>query len=216
MKKLYLSVIFILLVTTLFAQSRTVELTHYLLPEFTPGTVIMKDRSQNFAVLNYNLLSEEMLFNQRGKILAIGADIIDSVDSVIIGERRFVVFNGKFIEVLMEGDKNLYAEYKCSLIMPGTPSAYGTTNETASTKAYSALYSGGMMYELKLPDGFKIRPYINYWIKQGYKMEKFVNIKQLSKILKAKDSNIKSYCRANKVDFKNPSTVRSLVDFLNQ
>lgn len=61
MKKLYLSVIFILLVTTLFAQSRTVELTHYLLPEFTPGTVIMKDRSQNFAVLNYNLLSEEML-----------------------------------------------------------------------------------------------------------------------------------------------------------
>jgi hypothetical protein len=176
----------------------------------------MKDRSQNFAVLNYNLLSEEMLFNQRGKILAIGADIIDSVDSVIIGERRFVVFNGKFVEVLLEGDKNLYAEYKCSLIMPGTPSAYGTTNETASTKAYSALYSGGMMYELKLPDGYKTRPYIHYWIKQGVKMEKFANIKQLSKILKSEVSKIKSYYRSTKVDFNNPSTVRGLVDFLNQ
>lgn len=214
MKLISFLVILSLSATSLYTQSKSVELTHYLLPDFTSGSVVMKDGSVNFALLNYNILSEEMLFNQRGKILALGADMIRSIDTVTIGGRKFVVENGKFFELLYSGKDELMAEYRCSLIAPGTPAAYGTTTETASAKAYSSLYAGGMVYELTLPDGYKTRPYINYWIKREGKLSKFINIKQLSSIYKANSADIKRYNKNSAVDFKVPSTIANLIIYL--
>lgn len=216
MKLISFLVILSLSATSLYTQSKSVELTHYLLPEFTSGSVIMKDGSVNFALLNYNLLSEEMLFNQRGKILALGADMIRSIDTVTIGGRKFVVENGKFFELLYSGKDELMAEYRCSLIAPGTPAAYGTTTETASAKAYSSLYAGGMVYELTLPDGYKTRPYINYWIKREGKLSKFINIKQLTALYKPSSAKIKEYAKTNTIDFKSPDSIVQILEFLEK
>ena len=216
MKFIYLLLIFSISAVSLSSQSRSIELTHYLLQEFTPGTVIMKDHSINFATLNYNLLSEEMLFNQQGKILALGPEVVKNIDTIIIEDRKFVVNSGKFIELLYSGKDELYAEYRCTLIMPGTPSAYGTTTETAATKSYSSLYAGGVLYELTLPDGYKTRPYINYWLKREGKMIKFINIKQLGNLYKEKSSEFKAYTKTNPVDFKNPLSVAEVVKYIEE
>ena len=216
MKYIFLMVIISLSAASLGSQNRSIEITHYLLSEFTPGTVIMKDRSINFAVLNYNLLSEEMLFNQQGKILALGPDIVKDIDTVKIGERKFVIQNNKFVELLYSGKDELFAEYRCTLVMPGTPSAYGTTTQTAATKSYSSLYAGGVLYELTLPEGYKTRPYINYWLKRDGKMTKFINIKQLGNLYKEKSSEFKAYTRSNEVDFKNPDNVTEIVKFIEK
>ena len=215
MKYIYLLLIFSISAVSLNSQSRSIELTHYLLPEFTPGTVIMKDRSINFATLNYNLLSEEMLFNQLGKILALGPEIVKNIDTVTIGERKFIVQNSKFVELLYSGKDELFAEYRCTLIMPGTPSAYGTTTQTAATKTYSSLNVGGILYELTLPDGYKTRPYINYWLKREGKLMKFINIKQLGNLYKTKTTEFKAYTKINKVDFKNPDSIAKLLKHID-
>ncbi|PKO95641.1 MAG: hypothetical protein CVU12_09200 [Bacteroidetes bacterium HGW-Bacteroidetes-7] len=215
MKYIYLLLIFSISAVSLNSQSRSIELTHYLLPEFTPGTVIMKDRSINFATLNYNLLSEEMLFNQLGKILALGPEIVKNIDTVTIGERKFIVQNSKFVELLYSGKDELFAEYRCTLIMPGTPSAYGTTTQTAATKTYSSLNVGGILYELTLPDGYKTRPYINYWLKREGKLMKFINIKQLGNLYKTKTTEFKAYTKVNKVDFKSPDSIVKLLKHID-
>lgn len=215
MKYIYLLLIFSISAVSLNSQSRSIELTHYLLPEFTPGTVIMKDRSINFATLNYNLLSEEMLFNHLGKILALGPEIVKNIDTVTIGERKFIVQNSKFVELLYSGKDELFAEYRCTLIMPGTPSAYGTTTQTAATKTYSSLNVGGILYELTLPDGYKTRPYINYWLKREGKLMKFINIKQLGKLYKTKTTEFKAYTKVNKVDFKSPDSIAKLLKHID-
>lgn len=215
MKYIYLLLIFSISAVSLNSQSRSIELTHYLLPEFTPGTVIMKDRSINFATLNYNLLSEEMLFNQQGKILALGPEIVKNIDTVTIGERKFIVQNSKFVELLYSGKDELFAEYRCTLIMPGTPSAYGTTTQTAATKSYSSLNAGGILYELTLPDGYKTRPYINYWLKREGKLMKFINIKQLGNLYKTKTTEFKAYTKVNKVDFKSPDSIAKLLKHID-
>ncbi|MCK7537431.1 MAG: hypothetical protein MZV63_43990 [Marinilabiliales bacterium] len=47
---------------------------HYIFPEFTPGTILMKSGRQYEASLNYSTLSEEMIFEDQGKKLAIGKE----------------------------------------------------------------------------------------------------------------------------------------------
>lgn len=216
MKYIFTMVILTFWALLLNSQTKSIEITHYLLPEFTPGSVIMKDRSVNFAVLNYNLLSEEMLFNQQGKILALGPEIVKNIDTVRIGERKFIIQNSKFVELLYSGKDELFAEYRCTLIMPGTPSAYGTTTQTAATKSYSSLNAGGILYELTLPVGYKTRPYINYWLKREGKFHKFINIKQLGNLYKAKSSDFKVYIKTNPVNFNNPDNVTEVVKHIEE
>ena len=53
-----------------YAQKQKVEIYHYVFPEFRKGTVLMKSGTKNEAMLNYNALTDEMIFDQNGKKLA--------------------------------------------------------------------------------------------------------------------------------------------------
>ncbi len=52
------------------AQKGTV-ISHYLFPELTAGQVLMKDGTLNAAMLNYNAITEEIVFQQNGQVLAL-------------------------------------------------------------------------------------------------------------------------------------------------
>jgi hypothetical protein len=44
-------------------------------------------------LLNYNSLTEEMIFENNGKKLAIGKGELELVDTVFIKDRKFVILN---------------------------------------------------------------------------------------------------------------------------
>jgi len=108
----------------------------------------------------------------------------------------------------------LYAEYRCDVKYPGKPAGYGGTSETSSVSTYSGVYSGGVLYELKLPDDFKIKPYIIYWLKKDGEINKFVNLKQLNKIFSDRKDLIKEYISSNKTDFNDRESLIRLIRYL--
>ena len=87
-----------ILVVTGYSQVRVLELSHYLFPEFTKGVVLMKTGVKNEALLNYNSLTEEMIFDNKGTKLALGQ--LDQVDTVYIQNRKFFPLNKKFVEIV--------------------------------------------------------------------------------------------------------------------
>lgn len=208
------------------AQTRGIVISHYIFSEFTEGYIFLKGGPINKGALNFNALTEEVVFMSKGKVLAIGENEIGRVDSVLIAGRKFVVFNNKFVELLFEqggspnlpaaGGFRLFAEHKCSVIPPGKPGPYGTTSQTSSTVALSSIIGGGTIYNLSLPDGYKTKPYTYYWIEKDGNAQKFSTIKQIQKAYPAKAGAIKSYLKEHKVKMEDYDSVKDFVIFLEE
>jgi hypothetical protein len=212
MKRIFYLLIFCLLVNVSHSQVKILEVTHYLFPEFTKGVVLMKSGIKNEALLNYNSLTEEMIFDNKGIKLAVSQ--LEQVDTVYINGRKFFPLNNKFVELLYHSKYDLYAEHKCNLLDPGKPAAYGGTSQTSATTTYSSYFSGGQVYELKLPEGYETKPFTEYWLKKDGKLNKFISIRQLMKLFGEKENMFKIYVKKNDVKYENQEGIVELIRFL--
>jgi hypothetical protein len=197
-----------------YSQSEVIEDYHYLFPEFTQGVVLMKSGTKNNALLNYNLLTEEMVFEDKGKKFSLGKEEQELVDTVFIKNRKFFKLNNTFIEFIYHSKFDLYAEHKCSVKQPGKPAGYGGTSETSAITSYSSYLSGGLVYELKLPNGYETKPYNYYWLKKNGGLNKFMNMRQLMKLYDDKEDLFKAYIKKNEVIFNNQESMVQLIKYL--
>ena len=194
------------------AQIKEQHLSHYIFEDFTPGLIFMKNGVVNRGALNYNSVTEEMLFKESGKILAIGKDEIERVDTVLIREKKFYPYRGKFLEIIYtKGEKELQVEHKCRVVEPPKTTIFGTTTETGSSRNYSSVLSNGVLYNLEIPEGYRIVPYKYYWFRDGKKMSKILNFRQLEKLFKDDKEKYDKYMKENRVNFNNDREVAALV-----
>lgn len=206
--------IFSLSFFTSYSQVKSIKLSHYVFPEFAQGVVLMKTGIENKVLLNYNSLSEEMIFINKGEKFAIVKEQLEQIDTVFIKDRKFFTLDDKFIELLYHSKFDLYAEHKCKVKKPGTPAAYGGTSETSSTTLYSSFDHGGNNYELKLPDGYETKPYTYYWLKRTGKLNRFINMRQMIKLFKNKKDLFKAYVKMHDVNYNNQESIVQLIKYL--
>jgi hypothetical protein len=214
MKRFYYTLIFSLLVTSSYSQAKVKEVSHYLFPEFNQGIILMKNGTKNRALLNYNSLTEEMIFKDKGNMLAVGEGELELVDTVFIKDRKFVTLNHKFVELLSHSNYDLYAEHKCKLLPPGKPAGYGGTSETSAITSASSINSGGRLYELKLPEDYEIIPYTFYWLRKNGELYEFISMKQLMKIYDDKKDLGKDYVKKHDVKYENQHSMAELIQYL--
>jgi hypothetical protein len=174
----------------------------------------MKSGIKNKALLDYNSLTEEMIFENNGKKLAIGKGQLELVDTVFIEDRKFITMNNKFYELVYNSKSDLYVEHKCSMIPPGKPTAYGGTSQTSAITSLSSINSGGRLYELELPEGYEIKPYTCYWLKKNGELSKFINMKQLMKLYDYKKDLFKAYVKKYDVTYNNQESIVQLIKYL--
>jgi len=214
MKRVFFFLIFTLSISAANSQSEVIEDYHYLFPEFTQGVVLMKSGTKNIAMLNYNLVTEEMVFDDKGKKFSFGKEEQELVDTVFIKGRKFFKLNNIFIEFIYHSKIDLYAEHKCSVKQPGKPAGYGGTSETSAITSYSSYLSGGVVYELKLPNGYETKPYNFYWLKKNGGLNRFMNMRQLMKLYDDKEDLFKAYTKKNEVIFNNQESIVQLIKYL--
>lgn len=197
-----------------YSQSQLVEISHYLFPEFIKGSVFMKSGVRQETIMNYNTLTEEMVFQDKGKILAIGNESVANIDSIIIIDRKFVPVESTFFELLYESGHQIFAEHKCRINMPGSPVGYGGTSHTSSVTSVSSLQADGLFYELKLPDNYETKPYTNYWIKKKGELTQFINMRQLRRIYNNKRSLFDAFVKKHDVKYENEESLITLINYL--
>ncbi len=197
-----------------YAQQSPQEISHYVFPEFENGTVLMKNGTKNEVSINYNTISEEMLFEKRGIKLAFGKAESQLVDTIFVANRKFVTINEKFVELLTDADYTLFAEYRCKLNRGGRPSGYGSTSQTTAITSYSSLAGDNTLYQLKLPSNYEIEPYIEYWIKKDGQLNQFDSKQNLKNFYKEKKDLYKTYNKDHKVDYNNTTHIIDLVNYM--
>ena len=179
----------------------------------------MKDGKRNDALMNYNSLTEEMIFDNKGKKLAIGKYEVPRVDTVFIKDRKFVAQKGNFFELVYHSKWDLYVEHLCRLEAPGASTGYGGTSETAAASSVSTLLTNdgvidGAIYDLELPDGYKTKPYTIYWLKKNGDLNKFVNMRELKIFYKDKKDLFKEYSKKNHVKYQDQESIIQLIEYL--
>ena len=212
MKYFLYACLFVILSGSGYTQEAVSTVNHYLFPEFSKGIVLMKDGTKNEAMLNYNSLTEEMVFDNKGTRLAL--DRVEMIDTVFIKGRNFFLINNKFVELIYKSKYALYAEHKCNIKDPGKPSGYGGTSQTSATTSYSSFLSSGRAYDLQLPVGYETEPYIVYWLNKDGTLSKFLNVRQLTKLFDDKSSVIKEYLKKNDVKFNNQESIIGFLKFV--
>lgn len=215
MKYIFCIIISGLILNTSTAQENDIGTSHYLLSEFTQGVILMKSGVRNKALLNYNALTEEMIFENNGRNMAIGTNEIPLVDTIFIKDRKFVVLNGKFVELVYHSKYDVFVEHKCKVEEAGKPAGYGGTSQTSATTSVSSLYSQGrVIYNLKLPDNFKAKPYHSYWLKKNGELHELTSMRGMKNLYKDKKALYKKYLKANNVRYQDQESIIQFIEYL--
>lgn len=195
-------------------QSEVIISPHYLFPEFVNGTVLLKSGATRTLKMNYNLITEEVLFEYTGRVLALTN--LETVDTVTILSRKFIPSGKIFYEILVNNKIPLVARYTCSITPPGKPAGYGGTSQTSSVTVIDQIFSSGKAYDMKLPDDYVVTPNTDFLLIINGEADRIYNIKQVIKAFSEKESQIKEYNKANKIDFKKQEDVVNLIVFCNK
>jgi len=208
MKYLYTILCFVSFSVTAQINDEPVKLVHYVVDSFTNGRVLLKSGVVTNQVLNYNLITKEMIFDNNGTYLAIANS--ENVDTVFLGERKFVPIKNAFYEVLTGGNYPLFMEYTCTIKDEGVSTGFGATN-TSAANTLKSLENNTGAYKLKLPEGFKVIPVHTYYIRKSGEYVKANNEQQLIKLFPHKKEMIKNLIKNNHTNFSRKEDVTILI-----
>ncbi|RKD91333.1 hypothetical protein [Mangrovibacterium diazotrophicum] len=184
---------------------------HYLFPEFKSATIFFKTGLQQKSDLNFNKLTEEMVFVENGKFLAIAN--VTSIDSILIAQRKFIPVDGIFFEC--EGGEKypLFVQYKSKLISAGKSTGFGNSQTTAVDNI-SNVYSSGKVYELEIGKDYRVLSDDSFWTLVNEKYGRINSLKEAQKIFP--DKNLKPFVKANKIKFDNSDDLLLLLQQVDQ
>lgn len=215
MTKFFLFTMFTVCITgSLLAQvqQQGAALYHYVFPSFIEGTVKQKSGEVNKALLNYNSLTEEMIFEQSGRQMAL--DKTENIDTVYIENKKFIPVNNVFYEMVTNTPVALFIQHKSTVIPPGGNTGFGTSQTSAIT-SITDLKRAGTAYRLALPGDYKLTSKTVYWLKNNNNYITIKNAKDVQDLFPDRSGAIKDFVKANKINFKNSDDVIKLIMFCN-
>jgi hypothetical protein len=190
------------------------EMAQYLFPSFSKSKIITKSGKAMNMMLNYNTVSEKMVFEQNGQLY----DLVnpEASDTASIENRKFIPYEYYFLEIVVNDDISFYVRHKSELVVPGRPMGYGTTSQLTSSNYLSGLETPSGYYNFKLPEGYTVREAALYYLKVRGEMKSFAGEKQFLKIFPDKVSAIKQFIKKNRIKFDRTDDLVRLVNYCNE
>jgi hypothetical protein len=194
------------------AQKR--ELPQFLFDKFARGIVKMKAGNSYAANLNYSMVDEVMVFEQRGNYMVL--DKPREIDTVFLQNRTFVPFSGAFYELVVPGKYPVYIQHKAKYVEAAKTTAYGMTSHTLANVNVTGIVQGAVYRTLDIPENTTVSASPVNWISKNGEMEKLSNANQLIKIFPEKEAELKQYIKSNKPDLKEREDLIKLGKFFNE
>ena len=216
-KKLLFTFLFTTSVIIGNAQSDTATtLPNFLFPRFIQSSVLFKSGELKSAVLNYNLLDEELIFLQDDTYMQLND--VSVIDTVFVGGRKFIPVNKSvFYEVMpiSKGVASFFVQHKSYLEFVGTSTAYGVKSHAATPQYKRQFYGSTATADLSIPESFKVVSAPEYWISKDGAMTKFSSKRQFLKIFKDKEKEVSKYIDENSLTFKTSVDIAKAVAYCN-
>jgi len=186
---------------------------HYVFSQFTKGVVKLKDGRIETPMLNYNKLTEEVIFINNGQNLSLTR--LETIDTVTIQSRKFIPVGKVFYELLLNAPVSLFIQHKSRMQMVGSEVGYGGTSQVSSTTRITSMSSSGLVYNLKLPDECTVNDDSHIWVRKDNQFYPADNERDVKKIFPEKEAVVKLFFKSNKLKLKNIDDSKKLGTFLN-
>jgi hypothetical protein len=188
-------------------------LPQFLFPQFTKSLVKMKDGRKLAATINYNMVDEEMIFDQRGLYMALEKP--QEIDTIYVQNRRFVPVEKAFYEVLVNGKVTIFIQHKSRYAPVGSNTAYGLKTQTLGPSSVQSVRVGNQVRQIDVPDNVTISPATVFWARINGTMNKFTNEKQFLKLFPDKEAKLKEFIKNSNLDIKVREDLIKLGNFCN-
>jgi hypothetical protein len=196
------------------AQTATAQAPQqYLFPSFSKGVVKLKNGKEANLILNYNMVSEKMVFEQKEQYYDLSNP--ETVDTVFLQSKKFIPHQKEFVEVAVTGDFPFYIQHKADLQAPPRPGAYGTTSELTSSNYLEGMQTNVGYVNFKLPEGYTIKLKAFYWIRKGEEWIKINSEKQVPKIFPESEEMVKKFIKDNRIKAERTDDMIKLGIFCN-
>jgi hypothetical protein len=216
-ERITLNLMLILLLLPIHLNAQTDKrdsLAQYLFPSFSRGTVKTKNGTVYTLLLNYNIVTEKMVFEQKGKYFDLANP--EAVDTAFLRKGKFVPRDEYFLEVIVDGKVSVFKRNKGELIAPPRSAGYGTTTDLTSSNLLEGIATPQGYYNFKLPVGYTIRPASSFWARKDDKWTRFTSENQFVKIFPQKEKELKQFIRENNLRISRMEDMIRIGNYCNE
>lgn len=189
------------------------SMPQYLFGEFSKGIVKMKNGQVQTILMNYNIVTEKMVFIRDEKYYDLANP--ELVDTVFLSGSRFIPAAKVFYEVLVSDPISLFIQHKGNLLPAGKPAGYGGTSQVSASTSLSSITLSSGQYNLKLPSDYIVSSTPLFWIRRDNEMYSFETEKQFLKLFPDKEGIIKAYMKENRLKFSRPENLATIVRYIS-
>lgn len=189
------------------------RIPQYLFSSFADGMVVKKSGERVVTALNYNIVTEEMIFKQGNRYLALGD--LSSIDTIYLNQMIFLPVTSAFYELAVMGENRLLVQFSGTVRVKGEDVGFGVTSQTSRITSLSAITNSGALYNMDLPENLLVSRNITYHIEKDGELRRFVNERAFLKIFRDRKDEIKILIKELKVDFGNYNDVIALIEEVN-
>lgn len=187
-------------------------------PQFTSGKVFFKDGSKAMAKMNYNRLSDQMLFiDPKGDTLEL-AD--EKTIAVIAIDKDTFFYDEGYVRIIADYGLVKLAEKQTWVVADvrkvGTHNTAKSSVAITSLGTYSDEGARAKSYDLVINENIIIRRETHYYFGDRYNHFARAGKKRLLLLLPKEELSIETYLKENKVNFDKKEDLVRIVHFLGQ
>jgi hypothetical protein len=207
-------VIFLMPVNKALSQIENFKgLPQFLYPEFSASKIKMKAGKDLNLLLNYNLVTEKMVFFQKEQVYDMLNQV--NVDTVYMSGSKFIPYEKVFYEAHPGVPVSLFIQHKGRILAPPKPAAYGGTSEVSSSTYITRMELGSQVYNMKLEGDLRVKYDPTYWVRFNDQMYSFNNEKTYLKIFTGKEEVLKQFIKKNRLKFEKPNDLLKIWAYTN-
>jgi hypothetical protein len=189
-------------------------LPQFIFEKFTNGIVKMKAGNKYVAKINYNMVEEAMIIEQKGNYIAL--EDVKDIDTVYIQNRSFVPVGEVFYEVISTGKATIFIQHKSRYSTEGTPTAYGITSPTNSSVKVTSVKGANSFRSLEIPENSTVNQASINWCYRNGSTEKINGEKAFLKLFPENEKELKEFIKTNKTNFKSREDLIKLGNYCNE
>ena len=186
----------------------------YRYPQFTSGRVYFMNGDVSAAKLNYNLISQAMLFtNNTGDTLAI--DNESTIKYITIEKDTFYYDEG-YLELLGNySNVKLAVRQKIKFSDKKKTGAFGMPTSTLKTESDDT-FLGDRRYNFTIAEDLIFKKETEYYLNGADNHFLAISKKNLLKLYPKKKDNIENFLKENNINLQQEKDIKLLVQYLNQ
>lgn len=186
----------------------------YRLPAFTKGTVYFKDGNMGKEMMNYNILSGQMLYiDKQGDTLAIS--IPDEIKKLDINGAIFYYNNKTYLEELAATPAASLVMQRFVAVRFEKKGAFGSTDPSGSITSYNTYFAGvgtsNASYRLLVNEDAVVRKQNVYYLLTSSNLQLPANKRGFMDAFPRNRKKLESYLDNNKADFNSVADLIQLM-----